>query len=254
MDNNKPQPSFYANIPATVRYDKNLCANAKLMYGEITALTNKNGYAWAGNEYFAELYGVSLKTVSRWITQLESEGYIKRVMQYKNNSNEIQQRRIYLNQPNVKMDELGGDKNVRTWGQKCHPGGDKNEEDNNTLINNTLINKNTSSSKDDGEFENNFTDFWSVYPKKVDKGAAKRSYKKALKSFGVDVILAGTIAYADHCKANNVSKQYIKNPGTFLNQESFNNDFSGLVNNNSYKPKTTSVSLTDDSALSWMNE
>lgn len=122
------QPSFYAIIPADVRYNKNLCANAKLMYGEITALTNSKGYCWANNEYFANLYDVSLKTVSRWISQLESEGYIKRDYTYKKSTKEIQSRMI----------RLGRDKNVQEVGTKMSIGGDKKEEDNNTLINNTL--------------------------------------------------------------------------------------------------------------------
>ena len=60
----KTTPSYFAVIPANVRYDSRLSANEKLLYGEITALANKDGYCWASNAYFAELYGVTVSTVS----------------------------------------------------------------------------------------------------------------------------------------------------------------------------------------------
>ena len=68
-------PTYWAVIPANVRYSK-LKASAKLLYGEISALTNKEGYCWASNNYFAELYGVSKNTISLWINQLKKYGFI----------------------------------------------------------------------------------------------------------------------------------------------------------------------------------
>lgn len=70
------QPNYYAIIPASVRYNENLKPNAKLLYGEITALCGREGFCWAGNDYFAELYKVSLETISRWISQLANCGYL----------------------------------------------------------------------------------------------------------------------------------------------------------------------------------
>ena len=71
----KEKPNYYAIIPAEVRYS-NLKPNAKLLYGEITALSNKTGYCFASNNYFAELYEVNKNTISRWISDLKRLGFI----------------------------------------------------------------------------------------------------------------------------------------------------------------------------------
>jgi len=71
------QPSYYAIIPANVRYDSELNANAKLLYGEISTLSNKFGFCVATNEYFSNLYNVSTRTITDWIKLLEDKGYLK---------------------------------------------------------------------------------------------------------------------------------------------------------------------------------
>lgn len=69
-------PSFYAIIPADVRYCKDLEPAAKLLYGEITALTQREGYCWASNKYFADLYDVCERTVTNWLISLQTCGFI----------------------------------------------------------------------------------------------------------------------------------------------------------------------------------
>lgn len=90
------KPNFYALIPATVRYDKRLTANAKLLYGEITALSDKRGYCWANNTYFSELYSVSNTSISKWISSLVKLGYLKSIYEYKENSKEISKRYLSI--------------------------------------------------------------------------------------------------------------------------------------------------------------
>lgn len=87
---------YYAIIPANVRYDNSIPANAKLLYGEITALCNERGYCWASNAYFAELYKVSKTSVSNWISILQKQGYLSVEMVYKENSKEIENRYIKI--------------------------------------------------------------------------------------------------------------------------------------------------------------
>lgn len=93
--NEENQISYYSVIPATVRYDTNLKASEKLLYGEITSLTNKKGYCYAKNKYFANLYECTAHTVSRWISHLEKLGYIK-IELIRDQRSEIKERRIYI--------------------------------------------------------------------------------------------------------------------------------------------------------------
>ena len=94
--NEENKINYYAIIPATVRYNNNLKPAEKLLYGEITALTNTKGYCYAKNRYFANLYDVTLHTVSQWISHLEKMGYIK-IEMIRNSKKEIEERRIYIN-------------------------------------------------------------------------------------------------------------------------------------------------------------
>lgn len=97
-DENKPteRPSFYAVIPAEIRYDQTLPPRAILMYGEISALCNFRGMCTAGNKYFARLYGITPRTVSDLIGQLEARGYIRTEV-LRDAKNAVDERRIWLN-------------------------------------------------------------------------------------------------------------------------------------------------------------
>ena len=143
------QKSYYAIIPANVRYDKDLAPNAKLLYGEITALCNEKGYCWASNQYFAELYGVSVLSVKRWVNSLVNKGYVYRTLTYKPNSKEVDKRILSIDSgikidttsvqkcydPNIKSDTSSSIKNDTSSSIK-------NDTDNNTSINNTFNNTN----------------------------------------------------------------------------------------------------------------
>lgn len=101
------EKSYYAIIPANVRYDNSLCPNAKLLYGEITALCNEKGYCWATNNYFSTLYKVSSRSIVNWIKELEESGHI--VINYDNysisgegiNENHYTKRYIMLTSENI---------------------------------------------------------------------------------------------------------------------------------------------------------
>jgi len=69
-------PTYYAVIPAEVRYCKNIPFGARLLFGEIMSLANKSGYCWASNDYFAELYDVHQTTITEWVSALKQASFI----------------------------------------------------------------------------------------------------------------------------------------------------------------------------------
>ena len=92
MSQEQQKENFYAVIPVYILQDKELTQTAKLLYGQISALTNKEGYCWASNSYFAELFDCSKDTISRNINLLIKKGYIKGTIEKKNGN----LRKLYL--------------------------------------------------------------------------------------------------------------------------------------------------------------
>ena len=85
------KPNYYAVLTAEVRYDKRLTPFAKLIFAEITALTNKEGFCWANNFFFAKNFETTERTVQRALSTLEEYGYIRKELL--NNNTE---RKLYI--------------------------------------------------------------------------------------------------------------------------------------------------------------
>lgn len=93
MENETRDFGYYAIIPNEVMFDENLMANAKLLYGQITLLANKEGYCWASNAFFARKNKTSSQSISKWVSNLADNGYIK--LEYEHAGTNVQ-RKIYL--------------------------------------------------------------------------------------------------------------------------------------------------------------
>lgn len=111
-------PGFDAVIPSYIRYDSRLSNDAKLLYGEIRALTNAYGFCWASDDYFARLYNVSTKTIRRWIQNLEEVGHIS-VTKERNDEDLKLYRIIRLLEGAQEPPKEKTDKNVQNFGQNC---------------------------------------------------------------------------------------------------------------------------------------
>lgn len=149
----------YLIVPDVVIMSDSINWGEKVIFGEIAGLSQKIGYCYASNKYFAKRFKIDSCTVSRWIGHLEKEGFIKRELIYKENSKEITERRIYINIENPKLKEF-----VLWYGKPCREGKGKNADstpskkvkDNNLGFNNKDLNsskKRNYSTKHASEFD-----------------------------------------------------------------------------------------------------
>lgn len=155
------KPGYWAVLPSQVRYDHSIPPNAKLLYAEISSLTDLSGYCFASNAYFEQLYELSERTVIRLIRSLEAAGYIR----VEANEGGKEKRRIYaginpLQAPLTKM-SVPPDKNVTP------------------IINKKITSNPPKAPRGDCEWEPAlFERFWRAYPRKRDKASAKREWDK----------------------------------------------------------------------------
>lgn len=146
MDNENiiEKPNYFAVIVAEVRYDDNLSASEKLMYGELTCLTNKYGYCFSSNAYFSKLYKKDASTISRWLKNLEKQGYI--TIEYEYEGKQCIRRIIKLSGKVLQ--------NFNRGIEKMQEGYCENAKDNNTRYNNTIYNKSSETKHKHGEYKN----------------------------------------------------------------------------------------------------
>lgn len=88
--------SLYSVIPARVRDDRELRPNAKLLYGELSALAQAEGYCWASNAYLAEIFDLAPKTVEALLRQLRDRGHIQIEVERDPDTNEVLSRKIWI--------------------------------------------------------------------------------------------------------------------------------------------------------------
>lgn len=134
--------NYYAIIPASVRYNKELTMLERFLYAELTALSNVDGYCIARNDYFANLYEKDKATISRAFSKLENLGLI--TIDYDRVGCKVTKRKIYLsevkttNDKIVNRSEITNDKNITREQEKLLLTIDKIVKENNVSYNNIL--------------------------------------------------------------------------------------------------------------------
>jgi len=70
--------TYYTTIPSYIRQDKDLKPQAKLIFGDIANLAQKEGFCYASNAYIAGLANLDIRQVSRYVSELVNAGHIER--------------------------------------------------------------------------------------------------------------------------------------------------------------------------------
>ena len=133
-------PNYFGILPANVRYDKKLKPMEKILYTEITALSNSKGYCYATNSYFANLYDVHKNTAGTWINNLEKLGYIKSKIIYEIGTKNVKERQLFIVTPINEKIETYQQKDCDPINKKIDTPINEKIEDNNTRYNNTRYN------------------------------------------------------------------------------------------------------------------
>lgn len=199
----KDKPNYYAILPAEVRYSKELSAMERLLYAEITCLTNHKGYCWANNNYFANLFDRHANTISKCISNLNKLGFID-VQLIKNEKNVIENRIIKLVNKDIS-------KNINIPKQKRLDPISENADNNNKSINNKT---------------DIFNKFWDAYGKKVGLQACKNKFMK----LDIDVC-EKCVEAAKKYVSTTPDIKYRKNPLTWLNQGCWDDEYENQSNN-----------------------
>lgn len=232
---------YYAIIPANVRYDESLTPNAKLLYGEITALCNEKGYCWATNGYFAELYSVSKVSISKWIGSLKDAGYVSIEMEQDRGTKQILNRYIRLLNGGIK-------EKLNTPQRKVKDPIKEKFKDNNTVNTTSNITVNNI---------DHFESFWTVYPRKVGKAQAKKAWDKLNLNDSTVMLIAENIALRiKHGEWSDANKTFIPHASTYLNNARWEDEVEAPTltkvakKPDQIKKRDIEVALTD---RSWVN-
>lgn len=185
------QPTYYSILPANVRYAKSLTSLDKLLFSEITCLTNAKGYCWATNNYFAKLYGRTKGTISLSINRLLVAKYIEvKIIQ---EEDKMVKRLI-----TVKGIEVI--KNYEAHSEKQLEGVVKNRKDN--------TKKNNKKNKDIL-----FEEFWVAYDSKLSRKLCHTKFM-ALSYEICEKCVVAAKKYSESI----ADRKYKKHPSTWLNQ------------------------------------
>jgi len=161
----------------------------------------------------AELSEMSRRAVEGHLETLETLGLIKRINQFRETGGKSAN--SYILELTGTYENISDAQNLRMVCEKSAHGDTQNLRMNNLGINNLGKETNNSSSNDEVDYY--FDQLWSLYPRKVGKGRARKAFKAASKKADFYDLLPKLMDYVQTLEGKD--KQFIPHLATWLNGE-----------------------------------
>tara|TARA_S200002703_G_scaffold158366_1_gene168546 strand:- start:1187 stop:1978 length:792 start_codon:yes stop_codon:yes gene_type:complete len=210
MNDNITTDLRFSMVPAWV-LDSGISDKAIRLYAVLAGYADsETGQAYPGRTLLSKRLDCSTKTVDRAVAELMGVGAIKKQQRVKDGH---YQSSLYTV---VRIDPASGKSRPRVTDDatprhsRPDPVSPVSQRTRTTEL----------EPEEQEQLNNKFEQFWAVYPKKDDKGLARRSFEKALKRASLEQIVAGAEKYRDD---PNREQAFTKNPSTWLNADAWEN-------------------------------
>ena len=196
----------FAIVP--LRLVREASAGAVVVYAVLAEAANQDQQSWPSKATIADRCRISSRTVQRHLSELAAGGWIDVFERSRENGSQTSnQYRVYRT-PRDSFVSLPQDTDVSPPETLVSPP-EPDLVDPDPMLELNVI--------DRQQVDDPFDRWWSEYPRKVQKQAARRAYAKAARKISHDRLLDSMIRYRDH--DDRVANGFIQHASTWLNGE-----------------------------------
>ncbi|KTW08572.1 helix-turn-helix domain-containing protein [Staphylococcus warneri] len=212
----------YGLVFKRVMKDTNISIEAKALYSYLSSYAGADESSYPSVKLIKHELNIGKQRYQRARKELENAGYLQ--VDRKQNGN-IYGSNLYTVYHNPRQ--------VDSQPVDSQPVEIQSVDNQPTTINSFTINSSTNNSNTINNSatevtRERFEEWWKLYDKKKDKKPSYTKFKSCLKKHSFEQIMQGTREYLKTIK----DKQYQKYPKTFLNSESYMNDYSEELQTN----------------------
>ena len=218
----------YGIVFKSLTKNPNIDVEAKGLFAYLTTYAGAKDNAYPSVDLICYELNISTKRFQKYRKQLVEAGYLSISREKSSN---LYGRNVYTLHHEPRQVQIRPVENESMQIESVENLPTKNNSSKNHSIKNNSP-KNNSATKVASELENQLTkefeNWYNLYDKKKDRKAAFTKFKTARKKHSYEEIVKGTKEYLKTI----TDKQYQKYPKTFLNNESYLDDYSNDIKNN----------------------